>query len=71
MLGLMKLINFLTFPLFMFLLDLLTRCKIVPNTTWVDICCFPRETQRKLCVSSWKIFCKIHVKLKHACKVIA
>lgn len=50
MLGLMKLISFITSPLFMFLLNLLTHYKIVPNTNWVDICCFPRETQRKLWV---------------------
>lgn len=53
MLGLMKSISFITTPLFMFLLDLLTHCKIVPDTNWFDLCCFPMETQRKLCLGSY------------------
>lgn len=46
----MKLNKFITFPFIMHLFGLLTHCKTVPNTVWVDLCCFPRETQRKLCL---------------------
>lgn len=31
----MKSINFITFHLFIFLLDRLTHCKVVPKTMWV------------------------------------